>query len=90
MFNKRKNKKGSFFIMIVIIGGLNAPEYKKFDNELNWMREHYFSFRSLIHGLDCDELQDFLKHIEYSKVIMNLDGGEEILMVLMVWFLFRI
>ncbi|CAF5135156.1 unnamed protein product [Rotaria sp. Silwood1] len=62
--------------VIFIIGGLSNTEYKAFNNELNRMKNNYATIIPIIDGLNIDQLQDFLKCIEYSNTIMNLDGGD--------------
>ncbi|CAF2879604.1 unnamed protein product, partial [Rotaria sp. Silwood2] len=59
-----------------IIGGLNSAEYKPFNDELNRMKNNYATAIPIIDGLNIDQLQDFLKCIEYSNTVMNLDGGD--------------
>jgi hypothetical protein len=76
MFNQRKNKNNSSFKSIFIIGGLNNAEYKLFNDELNRMKNNYATVIPIIDGLNVDQLQDFLKCIEYSNTVMNLDDGD--------------
>jgi hypothetical protein len=76
MFSQRKNKNNSSFKSIFIIGGLNNAEYKSFNDELNRMENNYATVILIIDGLNIDQLQDFLKCIEYSNIVMNLDGGD--------------
>ncbi len=73
MFSHGKNRNNLSFKSIFIIG--NA-EYKSFNNELNRMKNNYATVIPIIHGLNVDQLQDFLKCIEYSDTVMNLDGGD--------------
>ncbi|CAF4008896.1 unnamed protein product [Rotaria sp. Silwood1] len=76
MFNQRKNKNNSSFKSIFIIGGLNNARYKSFNDELNRMKNNYATVIPIIDGLNIDQLQHFLKCIEYSNTIINLDGGD--------------
>ncbi|CAF3260043.1 unnamed protein product [Rotaria sp. Silwood2] len=76
MFNQRKNKNNSSFKSIFILGGLNNVRYKSFSDELNRMKNNYATVIPVIDGLNINQLQDFLKCIEYSNTIMNLDGGD--------------
>jgi hypothetical protein len=76
MFNQGQNKNDSSFTSIFIIGGLNNAEYKSFNDELNRMKNNYATVTPIIDGLNIDQLQDFLKCIEYSNTVMNLDGGD--------------
>jgi len=76
MFSQRKNKNNSSFKSIFIIGGLSNAKYKSFNDELNRMKNNYATVIPIIYGLNIDQFQDFLKCIEYSNSVMNLDAGD--------------
>jgi hypothetical protein len=40
------------------------------------MENNYATVIPIIDGLNIDQLQDFLKCIEYSHTVMNLHGGD--------------
>ncbi|CAF4997154.1 unnamed protein product, partial [Rotaria sp. Silwood1] len=40
------------------------------------MKNNYATVIPIIDGLNIDQLQHFLKCIEYSNTIINLDGGD--------------
>jgi hypothetical protein len=63
-FNKC-DESDSSFEKIYVIGGLYNKFYKKFNNELNRMKENYSTVSSIINELNVDDLQNFLKAIEY-------------------------
>ncbi|CAF3364405.1 unnamed protein product [Rotaria socialis] len=74
MFSQCKNKRDSSFKSIFIdLGGLNNPAYKSFNDEQNRMLVG--SDIGFLH-LGFDQLQFFLKCIEYSNTTTNLDDGD--------------
>ncbi|CAF1202742.1 unnamed protein product [Rotaria sp. Silwood1] len=72
MFNKC-DKNNLSFEKIYVIGGLDNELYKKFNSELNRMKENYSTILSVIDELNVDVLRNFLKTIEYSNVLMNIN-----------------
>ena len=61
---------------IFILGGLDNRDYKSFNKELNRMKDNYSTITPTIDGLNIEQLQEFLKHIDYSNTEMNIDGGD--------------
>jgi hypothetical protein len=72
-FNKCGNSALSFE-KIYLIGGLDNELYEKLNTELDRMKENYSTVSSIIDGLNVDDLRNFLKAIEYSNLLMNIDG----------------
>jgi hypothetical protein len=71
-FNKCGNSDLSFE-KIYLIGGLDNELYEKLNTELDRMKENYSTVSSII-GLNVDDLRNFLKAIEYSNLLVNIDG----------------
>ncbi|CAF0834635.1 unnamed protein product [Rotaria sordida] len=70
------NTNGLLMEKIYMIGGADQPDYGRFHDTLNQMKQNHSLLTPMFNDLTIDDLRNFINLIEYSNLKINLSGGD--------------
>ncbi|CAF3628927.1 unnamed protein product, partial [Rotaria sp. Silwood2] len=70
------NTNGLLMEKIYMIGGVDDPNYERFHDTLNQMKQNHSLLTPMFNDLTINDLRNFINLIEYSNLKINLSGGD--------------
>ncbi|CAF4099298.1 unnamed protein product [Rotaria sordida] len=70
------NTNGLLMEKIYMIGGVDEPDYERFHDTLNQMKQNHSLLTPMFNDLTINDLRNFINLIEYSNLKINLLGGD--------------